>query len=86
VRRSADPLISDLIATGQGRAAGASLDVTDSHPYRIIDAGGHPNPAIFAVGIPLEGKLFLTALGPAPGTGSVFLAETDAVARAALLT
>lgn len=85
VSRTADPLISDLIATGQGRADGGSLDVSPS-PYRVVRADGQQNRAIFALGIPLEGKFFLTALGPAPRAGSVFLAETDAVARAALLT
>lgn len=85
VRRTADPLLSDLIATGRGRADGVSLDVTPGE-HRVIDADGRPHPAIFALGIPLEGTRFLTALGPGPRTASEFLAETDAVARAALLT
>jgi hypothetical protein len=85
VRRTADPLLSDLIATGRGRADGASLDVTAS-PYRVIAADGRPHQAIFALGIPLDGAHFLTALGPAPHAASEFLAGTDAVARAALLT
>jgi hypothetical protein len=84
VSRTADRLLSDLIATGQGRASGTALDVTAS-PYRLIAADGRPHPAIFALGIPLEGLHFLTALGPAPHAGSAFLSETDAVARAALL-
>ncbi|MGD0561034.1 MAG: hypothetical protein ABSA93_39445 [Streptosporangiaceae bacterium] len=85
VGRTAGPLIADLIGTGQGRADGGSLDVSPS-PYRVVRADGRPHAAIFALGIPLEGKLFLTALGQAPRAGSVFLAEKDAVARAALLT
>ena len=83
VRRTADPLLADLIATGQGRADGGSLDVT-AGSYRVIAADGRPHPALFALGIPLEGAQFLTALGPAPRSGSQFLAETDAVAREAL--
>lgn len=85
VRRTADPLIADLIATGRGRAEGGSLDVTAS-PYRVVAADGRPHQALFALGIPLEGAHFLTALGPAPRAGSQFLAETDAVAREALRT
>jgi uncharacterized NAD(P)/FAD-binding protein YdhS len=83
VRRTTDPLLADLIATGQVRAAGASLDVTAS-PRRVVGVDGRPQRAIFALGVPLEGTQFLTALGPAPRAASVFLAETDAVARAAL--
>jgi hypothetical protein len=50
----------------------------------VVAAGGRPHRAIFALGIPLEGAQFLNALGPAPRAGSEFLAQTDAVARAAL--
>ena len=83
VPRTVDPLLADLIASGRGRADGAALDVTAS-PYRVVAAGGCPHRAIFALGIPLEGAQFLNALGPAPRAGSEFLAQTDAVARAAL--
>jgi hypothetical protein len=85
VRKTADPLLADLIASGQAAADGGSLAVTAS-PFRVVGAGGRPHLAIFALGIPLEGAHFLTALGPAPRAGSEFLAQTDAVARAALRT
>lgn len=83
VRRTADPLLADLIATGQARATGSALEVT-GRPYRVVAADGTPHPRIFALGIPLEGVHFQTALGPQPRSGSVFLADTDAVARASL--
>jgi uncharacterized NAD(P)/FAD-binding protein YdhS len=86
VRRTADPLLADLVATGQARPyrETGALEVTHS-PFHLVTHDGTPHPARFAVGVPLEGLHFLTALGPEPQAGAAFLAETDAVARAALL-
>ncbi|MBH5334616.1 FAD/NAD(P)-binding protein [Streptomyces pactum] len=91
LRRTADPLLADLLRTGgcrphrvDGYRTGG-LDVTPA-PYRLIDAAGRPHPRRFAVGVPTEGVHWVTAAGARPGVNSVTLCDTDAVARAALRT
>ncbi|WP_405731015.1 FAD/NAD(P)-binding protein [Streptomyces sp. NBC_01537] len=91
LRRTADPLLARLLERGECRPhrVGAyetgGLDVTES-PYRLIDRAGRAHPRRFAVGVPTEGVHWVTAAGARPGVNSVTLADTDAVARAALRT
>ncbi|MCX4634127.1 FAD/NAD(P)-binding protein [Streptomyces platensis] len=89
VRCTADPLLARLLAEGGGRPhtvdgyESGGLDVSPS-PYHLIGADGRCHPRRFAVGVPTEGVHWVTAAGARPGVGSVTLADTDAVARAAL--
>ncbi|MDJ1130652.1 FAD/NAD(P)-binding protein [Streptomyces iconiensis] len=91
LRRTADPLLRGLLEAGECRPhtvdgyETGGLDVT-ARPYRLVDAGGRAHPYRFAVGVPTEGVHWVTAAGARPGVGSVTLTDTDAVARAALLT
>ncbi|MFI0709599.1 FAD/NAD(P)-binding protein [Streptomyces inhibens] len=89
LRRTADELLSGLLADGGCRPHLADgyetggLDVSPS-PYHLVEADGRHHPRRFAVGVPTEGVHWVTAAGARPGVGSVTLADTDAVARAAL--
>ncbi|MGP8302149.1 FAD/NAD(P)-binding protein [Streptomyces inhibens] len=89
LRRTADELLSRLLADGGCRPHLADgyetggLDVSPS-PYHLVEADGRHHPRRFAVGVPTEGVHWVTAAGARPGVGSVTLADTDAVARAAL--
>ncbi|MFG2828038.1 FAD/NAD(P)-binding protein [Streptomyces sp. NPDC048434] len=89
LRRTADPLLARLLADGGCRPHTADgyetggLDVSPS-PYHLVEADGGLHPRRFAVGVPTEGVHWVTAAGARPGVGSVTLADTDAVARAAL--
>ncbi|MDX2529539.1 FAD/NAD(P)-binding protein [Streptomyces europaeiscabiei] len=92
LRRSTDPLLRGLLASGAcvpyrlegdpGHEPGG-LAVTDSPP-RLVDAAGRPHPRRFAFGVPVEGVRWVTAVGIRPGVGSVTLEDSDAIARAAL--
>jgi hypothetical protein len=92
--RTADPLLRAMVAAGQARPyamgdpAGppfvtGGLDVTHD-AFRVVGADGTAHPARFALGIPIESVRFGTALGAAPRAAAALLAQTDAVARAAL--
>ncbi|MFJ7902211.1 FAD/NAD(P)-binding protein [Streptomyces sp. NPDC096198] len=93
LRRSGNPLLRQLLSTGQCRThriAGpdgayetGGLDVT-RRPYRVVDAEGVPHPRRFAYGVPTEFVHWATAAGIRPGVGSVILEDADAIARAAL--
>ncbi|MFL1378701.1 FAD/NAD(P)-binding protein [Nocardiopsis protaetiae] len=94
LRRTADPLLRHLLATGAcaphrvpdpaGPAhVTGGLDVT-ARPQRLVDARGRAHPRRFAFGVPTEGVHWATAVGVRPGTDSVTLADADAIARAAL--
>ncbi|MGW2024300.1 FAD/NAD(P)-binding protein [Streptomyces decoyicus] len=89
VRRTADALLARLLADGGCRPHTADgyetggVDVSAS-PYHLVEADGGLHPRRFAVGVPTEGVHWVTAAGARPGVGSVTLADTDAVARAAL--
>jgi hypothetical protein len=83
-----------MVAAGQARPyamgdpAGppfvtGGLDVTHD-AFRVVGADGGAHPARFALGIPIESVRFGTALGAAPRAAAALLAQTDAVARAAL--
>jgi uncharacterized NAD(P)/FAD-binding protein YdhS len=92
--RTADPLLRQLLDSGQckpyqirNRDSGSfqtdGMAVTE-RPFRIIDAAGHPHPSRFVLGVPTESVHWATAAGIRPGVNSVTLADSDAIARAAL--
>ncbi|MFJ5264898.1 FAD/NAD(P)-binding protein [Streptomyces sp. NPDC088387] len=91
LRRSTNPLLRHLLATGQCRTyripdadgvfESGGLDVT-ARPYRVVDASGEPHPRRFAYGVPTEYVHWATAAGIRPGVGSVILEDADAIARA----
>jgi uncharacterized NAD(P)/FAD-binding protein YdhS len=89
LRRTADPLLADLLRTGGcrphrvGEHETGGVDVT-ARPYRLIGRQGRPHERRFAIGVPTEGVHWVTAAGVRPGVDSVTLSDTDAVARAAL--
>ncbi|MFE0106920.1 FAD/NAD(P)-binding protein [Streptomyces sp. NPDC059009] len=94
LRRTADPLLAQLLAAGQCRpyrisgACGTSyetggLAVTE-RPFRVVDAADRPHPRRFAYGVPTENVHWVTAAGIRPGVNSVTLGDSDAIARAAL--
>ncbi|HEV2634454.1 MAG TPA: FAD/NAD(P)-binding protein [Actinocrinis sp.] len=94
LRRSANPLLRYLLATGQARP----YRLADAHqgeyesggvavtrrPYRLVDHAGTAHPARYAFGVPTEGVHWVTAAGIRPGVGSVTLEDADAIARAVL--
>ncbi|MEV6962742.1 FAD/NAD(P)-binding protein [Streptomyces sp. NPDC051207] len=97
LRRTADPLMSRLLRTGQCRPyripAGDGTDGADyetgglavsERPYHLIDARGVPHPRRFAYGVPTESVHWVTAAGIRPGVGSVTLEDSDAIAAAVL--
>ncbi|MEU9853609.1 FAD/NAD(P)-binding protein [Streptomyces sp. NPDC047974] len=94
LRRTRDPLLRGLLATGQCRpfripgACGTSyetggLEVTE-RPYHLVDAYGRSHPRRFAYGVPTEAVHWVTAAGIRPGVNSVTLGDSDAIARAVL--
>lgn len=97
LRRTADPLMSGLLRTGQchpyripgaGGAGGADHETgglaVSERPYHVIDARGVPHPRRFAYGVPTESVHWVTAAGIRPGVGSVTLEDSDAIAAAVL--
>ncbi|MBT2469036.1 FAD/NAD(P)-binding protein [Streptomyces sp. ISL-66] len=94
VRRTGDPLLAHLLATGQispYRIAGTcgshyetgGVSVTE-RPYRVLGADGRAHPRRFAYGIPTEAVHWVTAAGIRPGVNSVTLGDSDAIALAVL--
>ncbi|GAB2841748.1 FAD/NAD(P)-binding protein [Streptomyces deserti] len=89
LRRTADDLLAGLLKTGQCRPhvvdgyETGGLDVTE-RPYHLIDRQGCSHPRRLAFGVPTEGVHWVTAAGARPGVDSVTLADSDAVARAAV--
>lgn len=94
LRRTANPLLRNLLATGQattyripdeddGHFESGGLAVTQ-RPYRILDAAQRPHPRRFAFGVPTEYVHWVTAVGVRPGVGSVSLEDADAIARTVL--
>jgi FAD-NAD(P)-binding len=95
LRRTADPLVRNLLARGEARLhrirtrGGGSyptggLAVT-RRPYQMITLDGSSDPRRFAFGVPTETVHWITAAGIRPGVNSVILTDADAVARAAIL-
>ncbi|NGO70047.1 FAD/NAD(P)-binding protein [Streptomyces boncukensis] len=94
IRRTADPLVRDLMARGacrpyplpsraDGQLPTGGLAVTP-RPCRLVDAAGRPHPSRFAFGVPTETVHWATAAGIRPGVDSVILGDADAIARACL--
>jgi uncharacterized NAD(P)/FAD-binding protein YdhS len=94
LRRTADPLLRNLMATGQcspfeiAGPCGTSyetggLAVTE-RPYRLVDADGEAHPRRFAYGVPTEFVHWVTAAGIRPGVDSVTLGDSDSIARTVL--
>ncbi|MFK0211904.1 FAD/NAD(P)-binding protein [Streptomyces sp. NPDC090298] len=94
LRRTADPLLRQLLETGQCRPYEISDPDGEAHqtggvavtgaPFHLIDAEGRPNPRCFAFGVPTESVHWATAAGIRPGVNSVTLQDSDAIARAVL--
>ncbi|WP_035841450.1 FAD/NAD(P)-binding protein [Kitasatospora azatica] len=95
LRRTADPLLSQLLATGQlaphlvPAADGGAGHLTGGvavtgRPYRTLDAQGRAHPSRFAYGVPTEAVHWATAAGIRPGVNSVTLNDSDAIAAALL--
>ena len=94
LRRTTDPLLRHLKATGQCAShlvhgpsqpsyQTGGLAVT-RRPYHLLDGEGRAHPRRFAFGVPTEAVHWVTAAGIRPGVNSVTLGDSDAVARAAL--
>ncbi|MGO4747609.1 FAD-binding protein, partial [Streptomyces sp. 2MCAF27] len=94
VRRTADPLLTYLLVSGQCRPhripnpdgtayQTGGLDVTEGL-FHLLDASGKPHPRRFAFGVPTEAVHWVTAAGIRPGVNSVTLSDADTIARAAL--
>ncbi len=94
LRRTADPLMNQLLRTGQCRpyripgADGQDYETgglaVHGRPYHLVDARGVPHPRRFAYGVPTESVHWVTAAGIRPGVGSVTLEDSDAIAAAVL--
>ncbi|KOV58630.1 FAD binding domain-containing protein [Streptomyces sp. MMG1121] len=97
LRRTADPLMNQLLRTGQCRPyriPGGTADTGEDYetgglavterPYHLIDAADEPHPRRFAYGVPTESVHWVTAAGIRPGVGSVTLEDSDAIAAAVL--
>ncbi|MFE6286031.1 FAD/NAD(P)-binding protein [Streptomyces sp. NPDC057877] len=93
LRRTADPLMRQLLASRQcrpyriphptGDYETGGLDVSE-RPYHLLDADGTAHPRRFAYGVPTESVHWVTAAGIRPGVGSVTLEDSDAIAAAVL--
>ncbi|WAL93037.1 FAD/NAD(P)-binding protein [Streptomyces sp. Je 1-369] len=88
LRRTDDPLLRRLLASGQcrpyrvqGHETGG-LAVTRS--FHLLDAGGVAHRRRLAYGVPTESVHWVTAAGIRPGVGSVTLEDSDAIAGAVL--
>jgi hypothetical protein len=94
LRRTADPLMGQLLRTGQcrpyrvpgsdGRDYETGGLAVSERPYRLLDARGREHPRRFAYGVPTESVHWVTAAGIRPGVGSVTLEDSDAIAAAVL--
>jgi hypothetical protein len=92
---TADPLLRSLLNSGEvrnylvqdsqgdGPWVSGAVEITEK-PYRVVRADGAVSARRFALGLPVEGVHWGTQLGAIAGTNSIFLRETDAVARAAI--
>ncbi|WP_405801600.1 FAD/NAD(P)-binding protein [Streptomyces sp. NBC_01506] len=97
LRRTADPLMRQMLRTGQCRPYRITHDgdgdgsgyetgglAVSPRPYHLIDARGVPHPRRFAYGVPTESVHWVTAAGIRPGVGSVTIEDSDAIAAAVL--
>lgn len=89
LRRTADPLLAQLLRTGRARPhvidgyETGGLDVTP-RPYFLMNRQGRAQAGRLAFGVPTEGVHWVTAAGVRPGVDSVTLSDADAMARAVL--
>ncbi|MBM7772922.1 putative NAD(P)/FAD-binding protein YdhS [Actinokineospora baliensis] len=89
LRRTADPLLGRMLASGQcrlhrvGEYETGGLAVT-ARPYRVIDADDRAHPRRFACGVPTESVHWVTAAGIRPGVNSMILGDSDAISLACL--
>jgi hypothetical protein len=94
MRRTSDPLLRHLRATGQcrwhtiadpdgGHHESGGLAVTE-RPYHLLAESGAAHPSRFALGVPTEAVHWVTAAGIRPAVNSVTLADSDAVALTVL--
>lgn len=74
------------VRTRDGRVyAGTGASSAPDGPQAECPGGLEPvHPALFAVGVPLEGVRWTTAIGARPGTDAAFFHETDRVAAEVL--
>ncbi|NUS16965.1 MAG: FAD/NAD(P)-binding protein [Streptomyces sp.] len=94
LRRTADPLMTHLLRTGQCRpyrvpgTGGTDYETgglaVSRRPCRLLDDRGAAHPRRFAYGVPTESVHWVTAAGIRPGVGSVTLEESDDIAAAVL--
>jgi uncharacterized NAD(P)/FAD-binding protein YdhS len=62
--RTADPLMRGLLDGGQARPGPATLGLDVDADYRLIDAAGHAQPHLSAIGPPIRGALWETTAVP----------------------
>ena len=94
LRRTSDPLLRHMLETEQcstyriPTAEGDSYETgalaVTPRPCRVIDARGNDHPRRFVYGVPTEAVHWVTAAGIRPGTDSVTLGDSDAIAGAVL--
>ncbi|MFJ1747567.1 FAD/NAD(P)-binding protein [Streptomyces sp. NPDC088116] len=90
---TADPLLRALVTSGLARphtagsgdgvTATGALDVSPTG-LRVRDATGEPHPHLFAVGIPIEGVQWNTAIGARTRADAEMFRQADTIARSAL--
>ncbi|HVQ90975.1 MAG TPA: FAD/NAD(P)-binding protein [Mycobacteriales bacterium] len=69
-----DPVSGDTVRTG-------GLAVTPA-PFHVLDAAGHADPHLYALGIPTEHTRWFTQVGSSrPGGSTRFYRDADAIAR-----
>lgn len=90
IRRTADPVLQDLLAQGRIRpfclrngSPTAAIDVEVS-TGRVFHRDGTVDEAFHVAGIPLNTLIGFTTISPVPGTDAPMLQETDRVARSLL--
>lgn len=97
ISATTDPLTRSLVASGRARAfvvasrgggheaafTTRSFDI-DADTGLLIGASGDRDPAVHAVGIPVDDTVHDTIISPMPGTDPTMLRETDRVAASAL--
>ncbi|WP_280470130.1 FAD/NAD(P)-binding protein [Nocardia brasiliensis] len=92
--RTGDPLLRNLFQRDEVRSHTVFDPDRDDYPtggldvmagsHAVLDGKGRSHPRRFACGVPTESVRWVTAAGARPGVNSVTLADTDAIARAAL--
>lgn len=81
-RRSEDPLVRDLLARGRARADAFGLGLDVAEDLRVLDAGGRPQPRLFAIGPLTRGTFWESVAMPEIRGQAARLAWTIAAASA----